>query len=253
MQNEKEVQVLKRRLLDLANTCYYKEYPTYSDFLNLNEQSCFFEIQKELPPVSYCLWGGNELSERRMLCFYTGLDTLETDTFPIRTLCIRPAHLKFAESLTHRDYLGAILNLGIDRCKIGDIMFEEQNAYVFVEESMCEYIRTSLEKVKHTNIICEEAKTDMVFEQKYKDISGTVSSVRLDAVIATAFQSSRSKLLGLISGDKVFVNGRLISSNSYRLKEGDIVSVRGMGKFLYAKEQAQTKKGKTKILLRKYI
>lgn len=251
MQSDKEIQLCKKRFMDLANMSYYKQYATFSDFLALNEQAAFQEIKKELPPVCYMMWGGNALSERKMICFFGEEPTKEQ--FPITVLKIRAAHAKFAENLSHRDYLGAVLNLGIDRCKIGDIMLVDKEAFLFVEQSMGEYVCSSLERVKHTNVICEKVATDVTFEQRYKEISGTVQSVRLDAVISTAFKSSRSQLISMISSGRVFVNGSLITNNSFRLKEGDIVSVRGMGKFLYEKEQDITKKGKIRILLRKYV
>lgn len=251
MQNDKEIQLCKRRFMDLANMSYYKQYATFSDFLALNEQAAFQEIEKELPPVHYLMWGGNALSERKMICFSSEEPIREQ--FPIAVIKICAAHVKFAEKLTHRDYLGAVLNLGIDRCKIGDIMLVDEEACLFVEQSMEEYICSSLEKVKHTNVVCKKVGADITFEQRYKEISGTVQSVRLDAVISIAFKNSRSQLISMISSGRVFVNGSLITNNSFRLKEGDIVSVRGMGKFLYEKEQDVTKKGKIRILLRKYV
>ena len=204
-----------------------------------------------MPGVSYAFWGGTELAERKILCFYTEQFLIEQ--FPISILQITPSNIKFSENLTHRDYLGAILNLGIERCKIGDIMIDEKCAYVFVDTNMKDYISSSLEKVKHTKVKCTETELQFSFEQRFKEISGSVSSVRLDSVIALAFQASRISMLAMISGGKVFVNGRMLTSNSYRLKEGDIVSVRGKGKFIYQEEKDLTKKGKIKIVLRKYV
>lgn len=251
MQKNKDIQLCKRRFIDLANMSYYKQYATFSDFLALNEQAAFHEIERELPPVFWLMWGGNTLSERKMIGFFS--EEVTREQFPIAVIKIRAAHVKFAEKLTHRDYLGAVLNLGIDRCKIGDILLVDDEAFLFIEQSMEEYICSSLEKVKHTNVFCSKVSTNVTFEQKYKEIRGTVQSVRLDSVISTAFKSSRSQLISMISSGRVFVNGSLITNNSFRLKEGDIVSVRGMGKFLYEKEQDVTKKGKIRILLRKYV
>lgn len=251
MLKEKEEQLCKKRFLELANTAYYKGYATYSDFLNLNEQSLFYQMDKEIPNVSYFLWGGTELAERKILCFAT--EKIEKELFPLCAIKITPSNIKFAEKLTHRDYLGAILNLGIDRSKIGDIMPNGSEAYVFLHMDMKEYILSQLEKVKHTKVICKEVEQNFSFEQQYKMIHGNVSSVRLDAVIALAFGESRSSLIGMISGGKVFVNGAMVSSNSYTLCPGDIVSVRGKGKFVYQDEECVTKKGKIKIVLRKYV
>ena len=87
---------------------------------------------------------------------------------------------------------------------------------------------------------------------RLQEITGTVASVRLDAVISLAFSSSRSSLMGLIEGGKVFVNGALVTSNGYRLKDGDIISVRTMGKFRYDTTLYQTKKGRYSIRLYRY-
>ncbi len=250
MQEEKEIQLCKKRLIELANTSYYKGYSVYTDFLNLKEQTIFNQIQSELPNINYKSWGGIDLAERKMICFSNDLPTVEQ--FPINILKIRPQNLKYAEQLTHRDFLGAILNLGVDRCKIGDILLNEKIAYVIIEENMADFFVNSLEKVKHTKVCCEIIKEEFQFEQKFKEVVGTVNSIRLDAVLAIAFHSSRTQLLKLISGGKIYINGCLVENNSYHLKDGDLVSVRGFGKFMYVTNLDKTKKGKIKILLKIY-
>lgn len=251
MEGEKEEILCRKRLQELAQSSFYRNYPTYSSFLTLNEQSILETMKQSLPSVAYTLWGGHAMAERRMVCFSN--ESIEEEQFPIIALEIRPTHLKFAENLSHRDYLGAILNLGIDRSKIGDLILEEHKAYVYVDESMQDYICSSLEKVKHTNITCQAIDRTITIQPKFQEIQGTVQSVRLDSVIALAFHKSRNQMLPLISSGKVFVNGRITEYNSYQLREGDVVSVRGMGKFLYVEQQDFTKKGKQKILLRKYV
>lgn len=251
VQSDKEIELCKKRFVELANAAYYKEYAIFTDFLSLSEQSAFFEVAQQLPDISYTFWGGAELAERKILCFYTEQFLIEQ--FPISVLQIVPSNIKFSEHLTHRDYLGAILNLGIERCKIGDIMIEGKNAYVFVDTNMKAYIFNSLEKVKHTHVKCIEKEPQISFEPRFKEICVSVSSVRLDSVIALAFQSSRNSMLGMISGGKVFVNGRVITSNSCRLNEGDVISVRGKGKFIYQEEKDLTKKGKIKVVLKRYV
>ena len=91
------------------------------------------------------------------------------------------------------------------------------------------------------------------YEPKYEEIKGTVASIRLDTVLSLAFPLSRSKLTAYIEGAKVFVNGKLITSNGYRLKEGDMISVRKMGRILYGGILSETKKGRYLTVVRKYI
>ena len=151
---------------------------------------------------------------------------------------------KFFEPLNHRDYLGAILNLGIERLKLGDLVVKEKSAYVFCSEKMSDFICRELNRIRHTSVICQMIPPgDFSFSPNTEMIRGTVASVR----------TSRSSLVGLIESGKVFVNGKMIVSNGYTLKEKDVVSARGLGKFRYTGTAAQTKKGRIYVEIEKYI
>lgn len=251
MQNEKDDMICRKRLQELAQHAFYRDYSTFSNFLNLNEQSVFYSILSELPSVEHLFWGGIDVAERKMLCFSSR--EILPDDFPISIVQISPSSEKFSETLSHRDYLGAILNLGIERGKIGDILIDGKIAHVFVENTLADYLCDCLVKIRHTNVRCKKVTDGFSYTQKFEEIHGSVSSVRLDSLIALAFRESRTSIVSLISAGKVFVNGRQTTSNSYTLKNEDVISVRGKGKFLYKEEQGTTKKGKIKVLLRKYV
>ena len=169
-------------------------------------------------------------------------------------LKIAPLQKKFSEKLSHRDYLGSILNLGIERCKLGDILVEEDYALVFVHNSMEQFLMEELTRIRHTSVMVSvEELQDVSYKPTVKEISGTVSSLRLDSLLALAFSSSRSKLVAYIEAGKVFVNGKLITSNGYQMKENDIVSVRGLGRFQYIETLSQTKKGRYYVTIHLYI
>ncbi len=250
---QKEELMLQKRLIELSKTSYQREIVTFSDFLNLNELNILHTIPKGELYTSYVTFGGYDYSERQMVAFLP--DALSYNyEYPISVLKISPIQKKFSDVLSHRDYLGAILNLGIERCKIGDILVEAGCAFVFVQTSMTDYLRESLCRIKHTSVIVAlEDMRDFHYVPKTKEISGTVSSLRLDSLLALAFSSSRSKLVAYIEGGKVFVNGKLITSNGYQIKEHDIISVRGLGRFKYIGNAAQTKKGRYFITLELYI
>lgn len=253
MNIEKEEQILRKRLLELARAADNKGICTYTDFLNLNEINIFFKIKNDIPNISYDLFGGYEEAERKVICFY-GCDSVKAFSDYITCIRILPLNKKFSDDLNHRDFLGAIMNLGIERSKIGDILVKEKEGFLFCETVISNYIIESLNKVKHTSVVCNitDMNTDHI-QPNFKEIRGTVSSGRLDAVIALAFGTSRSSIIGLIAGGKVFVDGRLVESNSYMLKENEIISVRGHGKFIYKGMQNQTKKGRFYITILKYI
>lgn len=253
MLHDKEETFLKKRLMELANLADRKGIPFYTDFLNLNEQTILHSIERQFGTTLVKEDGGYELAERKLFAFESP-DSYSEEPFPITIIKIEVKHVKYSDNLTHRDYLGAILNLGIDRTKVGDIIVDYPVAYVFCKNEIAAFITETLEKIKHTQVKCSIIeKQDFQIQPKFEEIRKTVSSIRLDAIIALAFQGSRSSLSGLITGEKVFVNGKMISSNSYVLKEGDIVSVRGHGKFRFQEIQTQTKKGRTYVLLQKYI
>ena len=94
---------------------------------------------------------------------------------------------------------------------------------------------------------------DISYSPRFEEIRGTVASLRLDSLLSIAFSASRTKLTALIEAGRVFVNGRLITSNGYQIKEGDIISVRKMGKFKYIESLSKTKKNRTFVLIHKYI
>jgi RNA-binding protein YlmH len=251
MANEEEQ--LKKRFLEQAFTAFHKNIPVFTDFLNLNEQHLLLSVKKDFPDISFSMQGGFEFSERKMASFYPKYE-MEEPLFPICVLQISPLNKKFADKLSHRDYLGAILNLGIDRGITGDILIKEDKAFLFCKEKIAPFIIENLVKIKHTHVSCETANEDSyLIKPELKEIKGSVASVRLDAVLSLAFSESRNNVSKYISGGKVFVNSRLIESNSHMLHEKDVVSVRGLGKFIYKEVLNQTKKGRYYITIQKYI
>lgn len=250
--NKEEV-MLQKRLIELSNLSYKRDIVTFSDFLNLNELNILHTTPKDLFPSRYETYGGYEPAERQMVAFLP--DALYYDyQYPISVLRISPANRKFAEELTHRDFLGGILHLGIERSCLGDLLVEDSVCHVFVTDTMADFICEQLTKIRHTVVKTEKIDGESFsFTPRLETVKGTVASVRLDTVLSVAFPLSRSRMTGLVERGKVFVNGKLITSNGYRLKEGDIISVRGMGKLVYQGVLSETKKGRQYIQVGKYI
>ena len=249
----KEESMLQKRLVELSRLAYNRGIVIFSDFLNLNELNILHTTPKDMFLSQYKTYGGYDLSERQMAVFLP--DALYYDyEYPIQIIEVTPSSKRFAEDLTHRDYLGALMNLGIERSKVGDIIVEDQKGLIFVKEELAEYIADNLTVVRHTNVntsIGKGVKVD--YEPRFEELKGTVSSIRLDSVLALAYPLSRSKITAQIEAGKVFVNGKLITSNGYRLKDNDIISVRKMGRIAYDGILSETKKGRYLISVRKYI
>lgn len=250
----KEEQLLEKRFIELSRTAYHRDIVTYSDFLNLNELNILHSIPKDQLFAGYITFGGYDLAERQMAAFLPDALSYRIENFPFRVLSLAPLYEKYTEKLTHRDYLGAVLNLGIERSRLGDILVDDKRAVLFVHTDLCEFLKQELTRVRHTSILAKEIElTDFHYTPHYEEIKGTVASVRLDSLLSLAFPSSRTRLSGLIEGGKVFVNGRLMTKNSCQVKENDVISVRGMGKFRYVEELSHTKKNRIFVVIHKYI
>lgn len=260
--NKEEV-LFRRRIQDLANTSYSRSIPIFTDFLTMNEISILHSMSAELAGVRYELYGGYELAERQMAMFVPDVLFDWNKEYPMTTLKIEPIHRKFAEKLSHRDYLGSLLGLGIERCKIGDIILADDCddsvasrssscAYVFCCNKMADFLLKELIKVRHTQVHVSVTQEDVSPNIHFKEIKGSVASLRADAVIAFICKLSRSSVITLFQSQKVFVNGKLTESNSHLLKEGDVISVRGYGKFIFEEVLSMTKKERYYVLVKIY-
>lgn len=243
---------LVNRLNDLANIAYERNIYTYSDFLNIYELSILNQIKETLPPVTVKTTGGNVYAERKIAVF-SPEEIYYEESLPITVLCIAPINSKFADKLSHRDFLGAILNLGINRGKIGDIFVKENEAFVYCKEDISNYIVENLFKIKHTQVsVCRVESQSIEIVPDLKEITGTISNIRLDSLIATAFKATRNSIISYIEERKVFINGKLTTSNGAGVKEGDIISVRGKGRFIFEGIIKETKKGRNLIKINLY-
>lgn len=227
--------MLEKRFNELYNRANQNYYPVFSDFLNLEEQSVL--AKSYLPCV---LYGGYEGAERVVAGF--GDNVCEQD-FPIRCVEIKPVNKKFADKLSHRDFLGGLMNLGIKRELLGDIIIFKNSAYLFCLDKISNYIKDNLSRVRHTTVEVNEVDAPPV---KAVDPKGTeemvIASLRVDVAVCQVYNLSRNECAKLFETDKVFINSRKLESRSYQLKEGDMVSVRGYGRFQFVSVVRKTKK-----------
>ena len=252
MELSKEDLQLQNRIRDLADKSFKQNVFTFSGFLGLSEQDVFWKTVTDIRYVGYTLYGGMEEAERKMVRFGNPEDLGYEEDFPIVCVHIRPLMEKFADDLGHRDFLGALMNLGIERSTIGDIKLLGKSAYLFCIESIAEYICEHLDRIKHTSVRCEVVtKMEDVPKEEPEEIEVLLPSMRLDVCLAKIYNKSRGDVVEYFRAKKVYVNGRLCENNAKQLKEGDVVNLRGFGKFIFHGEVWETKKGKlrAKILI----
>ena len=241
-----------RHLLDLCRKSRKTGNWQYSGFLSPAEQEDFLR-SADAAEYPFFLAGGHEAAERKILA--AGDETeAGPPELPISVIAVAPKNEKYAEELTHRDYLGAILGLGIERSLIGDILLKGKQAWFFCLSPAAEMMETSLTQVCRTAVEARVTEPDIPdLQPEYASVRINVASERLDAVAAAFAGISRGQAEKLFGAEKVFVNGRIASDRSMRLKEGDIISVRGIGKAVYDGIGHETKKNRLWVNLRKYV
>ncbi|MGN0170298.1 MAG: YlmH/Sll1252 family protein [Lachnospiraceae bacterium] len=237
-----------KRLKDLDRLADRKYMVCYSDFMDATEYSLFLEHQKEFT-CSFCVFDQIKFLERQMIAFIPDALTFNK-YFPIKLLEIRPRNPRFAqEKISHRDILGTLMGLSIERKLVGDILFsEEGKCYVLVKESIASLACEEIHRIRHTEVVvsvCEQK--EISFERKFEDRNGTIASARLDCVVSELANLSRSQSLKQIQDGLVFVNQRQVFRNTYLCSPGDIISIRHVGKYKIVQLGELSKKGKTKI------
>ena len=170
-----ETDYMAGRIKELADRAYKNDYITHTAFLGASEQASFHsalrklgvpKLVTEVAGVPYLLWGGHSEAERVMAVFLPSYLTPETfmeqeNEAPSVLTCMKaePLMRKFSDDLTHRDFLGALMNLGIERETIGDILIdrEDASAYIFVTADLAPIIKEELVRVKHTSVACRSS------------------------------------------------------------------------------------------------
>lgn len=252
---------LKSRIRDLDRTAWERDVTKHTGFLTASEQSDLLAWEKELSHPERFFAGGWPEAERRMLIWPASYEEAATGGSSgslaeelIALVKAEPVNVKFADALTHRDFLGALMNLGIERDQIGDILIRENTAYIFCAKALAGLILDELTRVKHTEIRTEAVPlSECDIRPELSEMKVNVASERLDAILSAVYKVSRSKAAEAIESEKVFVDGRTASGSGQKLKEGAKVSVRGLGKFIYDGIENESRKGRLFVKIRKYI
>lgn len=244
--------VVLAKVLDKIEIAEKAHTVELTGFLDPYQQSIITPVLDRAPGISFIWDGGFEAAERRRLVVFPEyMDDSEIDE-EICFLEIK-GNLKF-QSLSHRDYLGSILGLGIKREKIGDLIIASEGCQVIVDRGIASYISANLTKVHKIGVKVREVEAGMLKlpEEEVREIFATVASLRLDAVAAAGFGVSRSKITAEIFGEKVRVNWSTAKDCSYGVSEGDMISIRGRGRVEIQTVKGETKKGRIALLLKKY-
>ena len=191
--DDKERNWFISRMEDLADRADQTGYMVFSDFLDGYQQSLLREWQRHLT-TEVSFYGGYEDAERRMASFYPSFLQVQKEDYPIEALLITPKAPQFlTKELGHRDYLGALMGLGIKREKLGDILLQGQGAVVLVREDMASYIQEGITSVGAAEVrVTVQGKEMAVKAPEGKRLLVSLASLRLDALLSKGFALSRA-------------------------------------------------------------
>ena len=251
---DEEMQLLQKRLMELSERAWNNSQYLFTDFLNESELAVYYSMQKKLSPSGSSVFGGYDDAGRCMVRFGSPEVFGYEEQFPVKCVKAEPLIEKFAEDLTHRDFLGSLMNLQIKREVTGDLLTDGKVCYIFCEDRIADFICSNLDRVRHTSVKCRIVNgiPDDVRPRTEKR-EGQIASERIDGFVAEICNVSRSASLELFRTQKVFLNGCTCENNTYQMKQDDVLSVRGYGKFRYLGSTGTTRKGNLFIEYLKYI
>lgn len=242
---------------DKISFCNQKNKITYSDFMQLNDKSTVIKYLKQ-NHIQNCFWfGGYENANREILVFYPDKITEEmarknlSDFVTVIDISL-PKELNYE----HREYLSGIMKLGVEREKFGDIIVRENGASIVVFESVSDYFLNNLKLLKRfqkANITKKSIYELENAEPHFKDLEIIVSSLRLDNLICGLAHFSRSKAEEYIKSGCVYINGVCEMKESKKINIGEILNIRGKGKYIFDSISGNTRNDRMKLVFKKYV
>ena len=245
---DKDVKIFISHIFDKDNECFNKNFPCATEFLDIQKQSLIQSIKKEFISKNF-LWGGYDDAERKILVFMPQYDVEKADFLRV----IRAEH-NSAKPLSHRDYLGTLMGLGIKREFIGDILVSDNSADIIIKPELEEFIYSNLSKAEKASLsVTAHSITELhVPVRDVKEVTFSVSSLRTDSVIAEAFNLSRSKANEAVNAQLVYVNDVLCLKPDKFVGAGDKITLRHKGKIVISDIGNKSRKGRTFVSALKY-
>lgn len=242
-------------IIDLAERCEKRNIVTSTAFLTESERVRAEMLLRGLGFGSFAFWGGYDNAERSCAVFLPDyIEEVDNESADITFVGVEVDKFNKNEAdFSHRDILGSLMGLGIERESVGDITAKGGEGYFAVKKGVLPFILDSLEKIGRYPVEVRECP-DMLFERNddFEELVDTVASMRLDGIVASVFSVSRSVANDKISAGLVQVNGLTQKKTDSDVKEGDKISLKGSGKVHLLKIDGFSRKGRIRIIYRKY-
>lgn len=231
------------QLNDGIDLCLTRQKPYFMPFMSERKQALLLSELKKAYFDNYLFFGGYGDSERKMLGLF--FDEPSESSFPIFAV---EFSFRKCDKLTHRDFLGSLMSLGIERETVGDILVEDGRAVVFVKTELSDYVKSQISKVGRIGVKVADADLSKLPQGRgFEEKTYIVSSLRLDNIVAAVCKLSREKTRTVIMSESACVNFEETKNVSLNLKENDVFTIRGKGKFVLKSILGTTGKGRIRI------
>lgn len=254
----KEEKILLAKLNDKIRLCKTKNKLVNTEFLNMYQENIIRKELERIKAKNYILTGGYSEAESKILIMYPEKITeeiaKENITNIIKVIKIQLPNEQKGK-YQHRDYLGTIMQFGLERERIGDIIVYEDEAYVIVLSENAQYIKDSLQttkKFKKSKIEIIDIVEMKVKKPEFEEIKISVNSQRLDNFISEICKISRSETTRLIASELVSINCKIETKQTKTVEIGDVLIIRGKGKFIVSDFLDINRKGKQVVIVKKY-
>lgn len=253
-----EEKMLLAQILDKVESCKKSGRIEYTNFLDMYQIQLVKNFMQKNKIENYTLFGGFEDSERKIAIIYPE-DYTENMVQKNYSKMLKVIRITVAEDekgkYVHRNYLGGIVKVGIAREKVGDILVFDEGADIIVKTETAEALKQalgSLTRFQNSKIEIVELENLRKREIKLEEIKIIVPSLRLDNFVSDLAKTSRNKAVQIMENQRVFVNGQNEIKASKQIKEGDVITIRGKGRFVVKKFGGTTRSGRTIVEIEKY-
>lgn len=243
--------LLLARVEDAVQLCDKHSYPHFVGFIDERQRALITAAFRRTPQATLCFWGGYSEAERTVCGVFPSFMEEDAALFPLVPL---ECTYRTTATLTHRDFLGTVLSMGVKREKIGDILCDTGKTVIIVSEDIALFLREQISKVGGEGVtVSDTLSAPLTVTRTYKEIRMTVASPRLDNVVKALTGLSREKAASLIISGLVSLCHQPCENVSKTVAEGDILSVRGYGRFRIESLSALTKKERIVLVANKYL
>lgn len=242
------------RILDKVDIWYRDGRTQHTRFLSERDRLCCVPVLRELNADEAFFWGGYPEAERTVLILPAEWQQRE---FMLRgeecPVTVIRAAWKSGEELSHRDFLGAIMGLGIEREMIGDILPHAASCDILLMREIAPFVLQNLISAGRATLTLTVSDEPEAADARFKLIQDTVASLRLDAIVGSGFSLAREKAAGAIRSGKVSLDGLECLKPDKSVEEGSRIALRGLGKIQLMEIGGKSRKGRTLVVIKRFL